>query len=130
MIVDLFIKPVKVAGLDRVTENAEIYWSRAFRLVNFHEISAVFDGRKRPTPYSRSACRELIPIPPRETSVFFVERNIVSLYALGGTGFVPFRLRDEDTRFRYYLINNNVKSAEFCLLPYVLVKSWHRFGTR
>jgi uncharacterized membrane protein YjjP (DUF1212 family) len=44
------------SNLYRVTENAEIYWSRAFRLVKFHEISAVFDGRKRPTPYSRSAC--------------------------------------------------------------------------
>jgi hypothetical protein len=44
------------SNLDRVTENAEIYWSKAFRLVKFHEISAVFDGRKRPTPYSRSAC--------------------------------------------------------------------------
>ncbi len=33
-----------LSNVDRVTENAEIYWSRAFRLVKFHEISAVFDG--------------------------------------------------------------------------------------
>ncbi len=44
------------SNLDRLTENAEIYGSRVFRLVKFHEISAVFDGRKRPTPYSRSPC--------------------------------------------------------------------------
>ncbi len=31
-------------NINRLTENAEIYWSRAFRLVKFLEISAVFDG--------------------------------------------------------------------------------------
>ncbi len=35
---------------DRVTENVEISWSRAFRLVNSIDISIIFDGAKAPTP--------------------------------------------------------------------------------
>ncbi len=38
------------SNLYRLTENVEISWSRAFRLVNSIDISTIFDGAKAPTP--------------------------------------------------------------------------------